>query len=96
MGGSTTICDTHPCVFLGKGGGGQREGEGRYILISTVRVGRCSLPYIPSHTHTHTHTNIFLAVRWDGKEFSTVKELLDHKPVIGEEFGNSGDTLVMS
>ena len=81
-------------MFLGKGTGGQREGEGRYILISTVRLERCSLPYTPSHTHTHT--NIFLAVRCDGKEFSTVKELLDHKPVIGEEFGNSGDTLVMS
>ena len=53
MRGSTTICDTHPCVFLGKRGGGQREGEGRYILISTVRLERCSLPYTPSHTHKY-------------------------------------------
>ena len=75
---------------------GREEGEGRYIiLISTVRLERCPLPCTPSHTHTHTH--IFLAVRWDGKEFSfkfsTVKELLDNKPVIGEESGTSGDTL---
>ena len=51
-------------------------------------------------THTHTHTNIFLAVRWDGKEFSfkfsTVKQLLDRKPVIDGESGTSGDILVMS
>lgn len=86
----------------------------KYILISTVRLEKCSLPYVPSHppSHTlippthppmHTHTVLrtwlfFCQVGWKefSFKFSTVEELLDHKPLIGGESGMSRVHLVIS